>query len=229
MTKKRKYGNGSIDQRSKNSYRLRYRIDNVPYAETFRGTEAEAKRRLRALLSSGDTGEHVAPDKTTLSEWAEHWISIGTPGRKRTKVGQRAIERYSQLLHTHVLPVLGERKLQKLNSTEIDKLYLSLDGKISPRTARHVHSVFNACLAAAKRTKKITVNPMEYVETIPSAGDSNVGIALDEQQLRELVRGFKGVALFPIVSVAAFTGARRNEILALRWSDLNDAADRTGD
>jgi integrase len=31
---------------------------------------------------------------------------------------------------------------------------------------------------------------------------------------------FKGSALFGIVSVAAFTGARRNEILALRWSDL---------
>ena len=27
--------------------------------------------------------------------------------------------------------------------------------------------------------------------------------------------------LFPIVAVAAFTGARRNEILGLRWSDLN--------
>ena len=34
------------------------------------------------------------------------------------------------------------------------------------------------------------------------------------------MQGFKGSALFGIVSVAAFTGASRNEILALRWTDL---------
>jgi integrase len=52
-------------------------------------------------------------------------------------------------------------------------------------------------------------------------GESDHGIALDDEQLRTLVRGFKGSALFGIVSVAAFTGAREGEILALRWSDLN--------
>jgi integrase len=44
---------------------------------------------------------------------------------------------------------------------------------------------------------------------------------LDKQQLTTFVQGFKGTALYAIVPVAAFTGARRNEILALRWSDLS--------
>src|SRR5262249_34967457 len=47
------------------------------------------------------------------------------------------------------------------------------------------------------------------------------GVALEDEQLRKLVEGFKGSSLFAIVSVAAFTGARRNEILALRWCDLD--------
>ena len=37
------------------------------------------------------------------------------------------------------------------------------------------------------------------------------------------MQGFKGSSLFPIISVAAFTGARRNEVLALRWTDLDPA------
>ena len=49
------------------------------------------------------------------------------------------------------------------------------------------------------------------------------GVALDDDQLLKLVRGFEGSGLFPIVSVAAFTGARQREILALRWSDLDAA------
>lgn len=110
---------------------------------------------------------------------------------------------------------------QQIDHADIDKLYLGLEGKVSPRTARHVHSVFNACLGTAVRKKKIALNPMEAVEKIPFAGDSDVGVALDDQQLRTLVQGFKGSVLFPIVGVAAFTGARRNEILALRWFDLD--------
>src|SRR5262249_12786326 len=69
--------------------------------------------------------------------------------------------------------------------------------------------------------KKIAVNPMHSVTKVPSPAESDHGIALDEEQLDKLVRGFKGSALFALVSVAAFTGARQREILALRWSDLH--------
>ena len=49
---------------------------------------------------------------------------------------------------------------------------------------------------------------------------------LDAEQLRSLIEGFRGSALYAVVAVAAFTGARRNEVLALRWSDL-DVGSRT--
>jgi integrase len=76
------------------------------------------------------------------------------------------------------------------------------------------------------RTKKIVINPMNHITKTPSAGESDHGVALDDEQLRKLVQGFRGNQLYGIVSVAAFTGMRRNEILALRWSDL-DAAKKT--
>src|SRR5205807_9970143 len=56
---------------------------------------------------------------------------------------------------------------------------------------------------------------------VPSRGEVDHGMVLEEAQLRTLLQGFKGLSLFPIVATAAFTGARRNEILALRWDDLN--------
>jgi integrase len=218
---KRTYGDGGIYPQGKNTFRLRYRIDGKRYSKTVEGTRKDAREELRRLLHSGVTKEFVAPDKITLAAWVKHWIDIGCPGRKREKVGQRAIERYAQLLRTHVLPTLGDYKLQQIDSDHIDGLYLGLEGKIAPRTARHVHSVFNACLGAAVRKKKLIVNPMTSAEKIPSAGESDHGVALDDQELQALVRGFEGSALFGIVSVAAFTGARRNEILALRWTDLD--------
>jgi hypothetical protein len=132
---KRSHGDGGIEQRGKTSWRLRYRIGKQRYEKTFSGTLKEAKTELGKLLRSGDIGSHVAPDKATLATWARQWIEAGAPGRKRQAVGTRAIERYDQLLRTHVLPTLGEHKLQQIHSTDIDKLYLSFESKIAPRTA----------------------------------------------------------------------------------------------
>ena len=140
------HGAGGVYAQGKNTFRLRYRIKGQRFSETFEGNRADANKRLRALLHSGDTGEHVAPDRITLEAWATYWIEVGAPGRRKRAAGARAVERYDQLLRVHVLPTLGATVLQKLDGTDIDKLYLGLEGKIAPRTARHVHSVPNACL-----------------------------------------------------------------------------------
>ena len=67
---------------------------------------------------------------------------------------------------------------------------------------------------------------MARVEKVPSIGDAEHGTVLDEEELSTVVNGFKDSVLYPIVAVAAFTGARRGEILALRCSDL-DAEKKT--
>src|SRR6516164_299546 len=101
MTKRRPYGDGGIDARGENSWRLRYRINGKRFTKTVRGTKSEAQKVLRDLLHSADTGTHVAPDKVTvgqwIEQWIEQWIASGAPGRRQKKVGRRAIERYSEL------------------------------------------------------------------------------------------------------------------------------------
>jgi integrase len=218
---KRGHGDGGIDARGENSWRLRYRVDGKRYAKTFHGTKSEAQKELRRLLASVDKGEHVAPDRITLAQWIEHWLAIGGPGRRQKKVGRRTLERYSELLRCHVLQSLGERRLQQLQAAEIDRLYVDLVEKRSPRTAHHVHTVLGACPGTAVRKGLLTANPMARVEKVPSPGESDHGAVLDADELRKLIEGFRTSALYPIVATAVFTGARRNEILALRWSDLD--------
>jgi integrase len=226
MTRRRGHGDGGIDQRSENAWRLRYRINGKRYSKAFHGTLSEARKELRALIRSGDTGTHVEPDKITVAEWIDRWIAAGAPGRSQKKAGRRTVERYSQLMRCHVVPTLGPRRLQQLQATEIDELYVALADKLKPRTAHHVHIVLGACLGTATRKGLLTANPMARVEQVPSPGESDHGFVLDGDALRKLVDGFRGSVLFPIVATAALTGARRNEILALRWADF-DPANRT--
>ena len=117
-------------------------------------------------------------------------------------------------------PTLGERPLQQIKPTEIDDLYVCLEDRLSPRTVHHVHTVLGACLKVAVRKGLITSSPVARAEA-PVAGESDRGMVLDEDQLRTLVDGYRGSILFPIVAIGAFAGPRRNEILALRWCDLD--------
>jgi integrase len=224
MTKRRDRGDGGIDPRGPDAWRLRYRIDGRRFSTTFRGSLSDARRKLRELIRSGDVGEHIAPDKIRLGEWVDQWIAAGAPGRRQKRVGPRTLERYAELLRCHVVPTLGARPLQQVQATEIDALYQKLEGKIAPRTAHHVHTVLGACLTTAVRKGLLVANPLDRAEKVPSPGEADHGMVLDEQQLQTLVKGFKGSVLFPIVAVLAFTGARRNEALALRWSDLDVTA-----
>jgi integrase len=231
---KRASGEGSIQPRGESTFRLRYRIDDQRFEKTFHGTQAEARKELRRLLKSADDGDHVPPTKITLGQWIEQWLEAGAPGRRRKAVSQRTLERYGQLLRTHVKPVLAARPLQQLKASEIDRLYAAIADarKIAPRTAHHVHIVFGALLATATRKGLIAVNPMARVEQVPNPdrqvsgeivdeADDDIGEGLDEAELATLVAGFRPSPLFPIVALATASGARRNELLALRWSDLD--------
>src|SRR6516164_4935338 len=136
---KRGHGDGGIDARGGNTWRLRYRINGRRYTKTVQGTKAQAQKTLRDLLHAADTGNHIAPDKMTVARWIEHWISIGCPGKRCQEIGARARERYTQLLRCHVVPALGDRPLQQLQSTEIDDLYRQLSKGMSAPTLRYVH------------------------------------------------------------------------------------------
>jgi integrase len=217
-----------IDVRDPMTGKRKRKFHSLPDCKGKREAQAACARLVSELKSGG----YVEPTKLTVGQWVDQWLDAGAPGRKKRKVGQRTLERYSQLLRTHIKPVLGERPLQKLQATEIDKLYADIDakGKIAPRTAHHVHVVFSACLATAHRKGLIAANPMLRVEQIPNPEGhlddekieaDDIGEGLDEAELCRLIAGFQPSSLYPVVVLAAATGARRNELLALRWTDLD--------
>jgi integrase len=227
---KRSHGDGGIDTRGEDVHRLRYRVNGRRFTKTFHGTLSEARKELRSLVRDGDTGDHVDPTKLTVGEWIDQWIAAGAPGRRKKKVGQRTLERYEELLRVHVKPSLGLRPLQKLQATEIDTLYNKLDAlvdedgdrQIAPMTLHHVHVTFNSCLSTAERKGMLRNNPMRRVEQVPSGGESDHGEALEESDLATLVIGFKpSASMYAPVAIDAATGARRNELLAFRWTDLD--------
>jgi integrase len=224
--KRGRYGDGTLDERAPDVWRLRYRVAGRRVSQTFRGTKRDAQKELRRLIRTSDTGAAVLPSKITLAMWGETWIKMGAPGRRRQEVGRRSLERYRELLRHHVLPRLGDRPLQQLRATEIAGLYAELEGRLAKASVHQVHTVLGACLHAATvgDGKILAVSPMGDLLKKPAAGESDHGIALNPEQTRKLVASLQGHSLYLLVVTALHTGARRNELLGLEWSDLDVAA-----
>jgi len=229
---------GTITQRSPGSHSIIIDIGKDPATgkrrqkwHTFKGTKRGAQIECARLISELGKDEYVETSKLTVGQWVDQWIDAGAPGRRRKKVSQRTLERYGQLLRTHIKPVLGHRLLQKMRAPDIDKLYADMANAklIAPRTQHHVHTVFGALLATAQRKGLISANPMVRVEQVPAPENfdpddeeaDDIGDGLTEKELAALVAGFRPSSIFAVVALATATGARRNELLALRWSDLD--------
>jgi integrase len=216
---------GNITRRGERSWRLKFEA-GARDAEgrrqtrfvTVRGTRKDAERELTRLLNQLEEGTYVEPTKLTLAEWVETWIAL-----RSDKVNARTIERYAQLLRLHVVPTLGPKRLQRIKGTELDALYKSLAPRLSPRTVHHIHVVLGACLSAAVRKGEMVSNPAENADA-PATGPDDAAQVLEQDHLAALLNGFRGSSLYPIIATAAFTGARRGELLALRWSDIDFAA-----
>jgi integrase len=212
------YGSGTIAPSGKSSWRIRYRLDGQRFAKTIKGSRTEAARELRRLLHDGDTGQHVAPDRVTFAQWVEQWLTL----KERTTEGGTT-ERYAEILKGHIVPALGAKALQKITATDLDTLYAALEKKLAPGTMTILHVVVKSCLKTAVRKKLLGTNPADDAEK-PKSHDSKVGRVLDGEELTKLVHGFRGTSVYGIVAVAAYTGMRRNEILALRWVDIDFGA-----
>jgi integrase len=214
---RRDHGDGGIDERGTDRWRLRWRVDGKRFTKSFHGSIGEARKELRRLIKSADDGQHVAPDKLTVAAWVDRWIALQRRGDRaqprRGLVNPRTLERYEDLMRVHVLPTLGKRPLQRITPSEIDALYTKMEQRLAPGTVRFAHAVLGACFAAAVRKGLLVSNPVSRAEP-PAAGDQDAGQVLDQDQLTALLAGFRGTTLYPIVATAAFTGARRNEILA---------------
>src|SRR3954465_13131911 len=108
MSRKRDHGDGGIDSRGLNQWRLRWRVAGKRYSKTFHGPKKAAQTELRRLLKSADDGLHLEPARTTLAEYLRGWLD------SENDLSPKTLERYRQLAEQQIIPHLGTIVLQNL-------------------------------------------------------------------------------------------------------------------
>jgi integrase len=102
---------------------------------------------------------------------------------------------------------------------DLDDLYVKLSETLSAKTVREVLNVVHVALRRAVKTKLIPFNPADRCD-LPRV-DQKEAAALNADQLETYQRAATGTWVDLLVRLAAATGARRGELLAARWIDID--------
>jgi integrase len=132
------------------------------------------------------------------------------------------------LVEHHLKPHLGEVPVTEVTTADIDLLYVRLqerggrDGKpLSAGTVRRVHVVLHRALALAVRWEWIWRNPASNTGP-PRCAQAEIRPPTPDQVAKLLAYATSiNSALHLFLLLSATTGARRGELLALRWADVD--------
>ncbi|NNN04212.1 MAG: site-specific integrase [Acidimicrobiaceae bacterium] len=130
---------------------------------------------------------------------------------------------YQVMISRHITPALGSISIWDLSVTDLDRFYYALatrDG-LSDSTIRQIHSVIHQALDLATRRDWIPRN-RAALATIPKLPRTRVSPPTLEQVQRLIKEATsKDPSFGTFLELAATTGARRGELCALRWSQVD--------
>jgi integrase len=183
--------------------------------------EAKADRILREYEAK--EGKYVSKSKETLSDLLNAWFK----NRQDLREGKFAtLNNYRQMLDFYILPKLGAIPIQEITSDQLEGFFGELVKSGGKKNRPLSHSTYRACvnvlsmgLNYAVSKKKLAFNPIVNVKRLK--GRTKPIIAYSMQEIKLLLNNLSTYRLYAFFFLACHTGARRGELVALRWSDLN--------
>jgi len=204
----------------------------VGFASKQDAIDAEAKRRTEELqkyeLARTGAASIAAALPTTLG------MLFGEFFRQHAeeKLAPKTIERYHELA-AYIAPELLAMPLGEITPLHLSREWTRLlksgghhrktkqARPLSSKTVRHIAGLVSSAFARAERWGLITANPVKRSE--PPIPKKHRGVALSPAQQALVFASATGPwCIGAFLEFCAATGARRGEVLALRWSDIQD-------
>ncbi|MBF6251018.1 tyrosine-type recombinase/integrase [Nocardia farcinica] len=191
-------------------------------------TEEDARRNLLRHLKQRTTPTvgAVVSERTSLSELFEVWIN------SKDRLKPQSVTSYRELWTKHGEGKIGSLRIREMTTSRAERFITALP----PSRARAMRTVLLGMFSMAVRYDVLAVNPIR--EVTRKAGKRSEPRALTVEEfaaVRAAVLAYRdrpskggprpGRLLCEFIDVLVSTGCRPNELLALRWSDVDLLAD----
>ena len=178
-------------------------------------TKTEAKAKLREVLRAKEDGVPVGDRAYTVKHAVEDWLKYGLADRD---VG--TVKANTSLVNNHVIPHLGARKLYDLTARDIDEWLNTLAASLSTRTLRGVRSCLNRAVRRAMARDLVRRNVVELC-SVPNGQPGRPSKSLTMQQAVDVLTKTAGHRMHNFIVVGLLTGARTEELRALKWRHVH--------
>ena len=235
MSKKRANGEGNIRKRKDGRWEGRYTAGYHPETgkriikNVLGKTQAEVKEKLAKAIEDSKALDVVHADEYTVGEWLRLWYELYA----KPNIRPTTADSYRLGIEKHVIPRIGDIKLNKLTSRDIQKMYKDLqeNGRLrksqkskkpglSNSTVRGIHMMLHNALDRAVKERLILRNPTEDC-IIPKIQKQEVKI-LHPEGMKAYLEAANKRGVLPMFYLELVTGLRKGELTALLWSDLDE-------
>lgn len=179
----------------------------------------EIEQKERELRKTIEAGLYTKNRNITLDEYFEEWLK-----GKRNATKGNTLKTYKSYYYKHISPVLGNRKVQKIERREVLRLQNEVLQKLSISTCNIVLRVLKIVLNDAVSEGIIIKNPASGVK---STKDTSVKAtesyhrALTQEEQTAFMEELKTDFFYEFIALLLTTGMRQGEAAALNWSDID--------
>ena len=162
------------------------------------------------------------PTHATFAQLSERWLS-----HEEGRLSPSTVRSHRELLRNHVLPAIGDLALAKIGAFELDQLYAGLErgGHLRANSIRRVHAVISGAFNQAVRWQWLGSNPANNTRP-PRQTKPKINPPTTDQVATLIDQAFALDERFgTYLHLAATTGARRGELCALRWRNVDLASE----
>lgn len=222
MAERGKYGAGSVIEVGKGKWRV---VVDAPadlgtgkrrqVVRTFYGSQRDAlkfKDTLRAELNGG-----TRTTKATVDQMLDRYMR-----EAQGELSDKAWDDYERALRHIVRPCVGRLALDKVTTAELDRMWKwATDHGYSRHRQRKAATALSSAYRHAIRWTWTTANPVPHAKPRPPTR-KRPRVPPNVDVLKRLLAAVEGdVQLHAWLRLAIAMGARRGEVLALRWSDVD--------
>lgn len=176
----------------------------------------DAEKWVTDILSKKHKG-YVAPTESSilLKDYVNKWFNE----YKINTLSTNTIANYNSRIDMHIIPKLGNYKVNKITNEVVQDFYNSLinEGQ-KPSSAKKILETLGNCLRYAQKNKLIYTVPVD-IERV--AIEKPKVEFWHKNELDFFLNEIKDDYLYTPLIIAVLTGLRLGELCGLRWCDID--------